>query len=290
MMGLQRIADKPDLREVHEAQVSIYLKSGDEEAVRFYRKGQSMSGKDLQRGDHHPQHFMPFDFVTEAPGKVEIDLSVFCNENSDVLSEGQTETIKKTRKRKRSATDEALPLMHEPLDDKIELGHYKEELSIKEPVQGKVYTAYVCVMLDRFGATLFAVHTESGGKIPKLEEKLEEATVNAVIHNGRLKESFKADVGEKLCLVDVAQVVRSETFGKSDLGDFRQSVHTTNRSSEDRGPVLVPRSPPQGRVSASSSSLPPKIESDLGNELTHTGTAEFPVMVPDSQDNSVDDV
>jgi hypothetical protein len=284
--GLQRIADNPDLREVHRAPVSMYLKSGDEAVVRVYRKGQSMSGKDLEQGDHHPQHFIVFNLVTEAHGKPEINLSVYCDQDSDAPSEVQTKRSKPTRKRKRSE-DDAPFLVHKSLDNKTKLGHYTKDLCIKDPVPGKVYTAYVCVKVDRFGAKLFAVHTESGGKIPTLEA----TTVDAVIHNGQLNRSFE-EVGKGLCLVDVAQVVRSETFGESDLGGFRHdsaSVGTTNRLTQDPDSVLVPQSPPQGTVNVSTSLLPPNIESGLEDGPTRTGTTECPITVPESPGSSGDD-
>lgn len=262
----------------------MYLKSGDEEVVRIYRKGQSMSGIDLKRGDHHPQHFIVFDLVTRGDGKPEIDLSFYCDQESDVSSEVQTKRSNATRKRKRSERDDASSLVHKPMRDGTKLGHYTKDLNIEEPVQGKVYTAYVCVKLDRFGAKLFAVHSKSGGKISTLEA----ATVDAVIHNGRLIESFEAEVGEKLCLVNVAQVVRSETFGESDLGGFRHdsaSVHVANGTSQALDSVLVPQSLSQETVDASTCLLPQKIE----NGLEDGTTTECPITIPESSDNDGDD-
>lgn len=277
--GLQRIADKPDLREVRRAPVSMYLKSGEEKVVRIYRKGQSMSGKGHEPGDHHPNKFIVFDLETEAQGKPEIDLSVYCDQESDVPSKVQTKGIKATRKRKRGA--DAHSLMHSSLDKKTQLGHYTKDLSIKNPVPGKEYTVYVCAEMNRFGVKLFAVHAESGGKIPAIET----GTVDAVIHNGQLIKSFEARVEEKVCLIVVAQVVRSETFGASGLGDFRHdpaSISTTNQPTQDSDSVLVPRSPSQGGVDACVSLLQPKTESDRGSELADAGTAEYPLTVPES--------
>jgi len=258
----------------------MYLKSGDKEVVRIYRKGQSMSGKDLERGDHHPRYFIVFNLETEAHGKPEMNLSVYCDQESDVPSKVQTKRSKATRKRKRSE-DDANSLMHSSLDKKTQLGHYTKDLSIKDPVPGQVYTVYVYAEVNRFGVKLFAVHAESGGKIPAIEA----VTADAVIHNGRLIKSFEAEIGEKVCLVEVAQVVRSETFGDSDLGDFRHdpaSISTTNQPTQDSDSVLVPRSPSYGRVDACISLLQPKIESGHGSELADRGTSEYPITVLES--------
>jgi len=80
-------------------------------------------------------------------------------------------------------------------------------------------------------------------------------------------------------------VVRSETFGDSDLGDFRHdpaSISTTNQPTQDSDSVLVPRSPSHGRVDACISLLEPKIESGHGSGLADPGTSEYPITVPES--------
>lgn len=237
MRGMKRIAETPGLCDIETSPLSIYLHSGDEQAVRFHRKGQDLSGKQLSMGDHHPLCFMAFELSTQAPGNVELDLSVYCDEDADVPSGGQSTNGNKGSKRKRKRMEmQAHPVepyqVHKPTKVLTTLGRFTKELGIQDPAPGKVYTAYVFVKLQRFWADVFAVHTKSGVAVPELESEI----IDNVIFNGKLRESWTRVGEDQVVLVALGQVVRSETFGASSFDDFSHKAVRTVQSDNEGNP------------------------------------------------------
>jgi hypothetical protein len=245
MRGMKRIAETPGLCDIKVSPLSIYLHSGDDHAVRFHRKGQDLSGKQSSTGDHHPLCFMAFELSTQAPGNVELDLSVYCDEDASVPSGDQSKKGNKGTKRKRKRTETEANLVepyqvHKPTKELTTLGRFKQELEIQDPAPGQVYTVYVFVELQRFWADVYAVHTKSGDAVPKLEGEI----IDNVIFKGKLRESWTKVGEDQVFLVALGQVVRSETFGASSLGDFsREAVHTVQSDNGGNADDTVAKPP-----------------------------------------------
>jgi hypothetical protein len=243
MRGMKRIAETPGLCNIEVSPLSIYLHSGDYHAVRFHRKGQDLSGRQLSVGDHHPLCFMAFELSTQAPGNVELDLSVYCDEDAGVPSGDQLKNGNKGTKRKRKRMEMKANLVepyqvHKPTKVLTTLGRFTKELEIQDPVPGRAYTAYVFVKLQRFWADVFAVHTKSGDAVPKLEGEI----IDNVIFNGKLRESWTRVGDDQVFLVALGQMVRSETFGASNFEDFsREAVHTVQSDNEGNPDDTVAR-------------------------------------------------
>ncbi|KAK4903715.1 hypothetical protein LTR49_026695 [Elasticomyces elasticus] len=174
--GLQRIADDWGTITLHEAPMSLWLRSDpddgskDPQAVRFCRQRQELN-------------------PTSHEGRPEIDLSVFGTPTSlsdeDVIEHSDGTS----RKKKRSGLQERL--VFAPIARLTRFGDFSHEIPIESPVPDTIYHVYVFAMVTRIGMNLFAVFAKDGHKISGLEER----SYATVIENGMLLERWKVHRG-----------------------------------------------------------------------------------------------
>ncbi|KAK5724149.1 hypothetical protein LTS12_027515 [Elasticomyces elasticus] len=208
--GLQRIADDWGTITLHEAPMSLWLRSDpddgskDPQAVRFCRHGQELNPTSQEGGDRNPSHAMHFELSCSAQGRPEIDLSVFGTPTSlsdeDVIEHSDGTS----RKKKRSGLQERL--VFALIARLTRFGDFSHEILIESPVPDTIYHVYVFAMVTRIGMNLFAVFAKDGHKISGLEER----SYATVIENGMLLERWKVHRGVEVLMTRLGQIARPE--------------------------------------------------------------------------------
>lgn len=238
MAGLQSIADDDNNLTVAEAPLSLWMRSdGDDkgknkdssndtkQAVRLCRGGQALNPSRLRENDRNPSY--PIHFTLECPeGDPEIDLTVYGTPTGLADDKIMTKTKTKGRPPKGGR------LTHAPISSLTLFGQFQKELPLKHREDG-IYHAYVFAQITRVGVTMLAVFAKDGHEMHDLDS----TSVDLVIRDGQLMDSWKKHDDVELDLVRLGQVARPELSLQPAISTHEKNTTSQKRfAPEDVGP------------------------------------------------------
>lgn len=191
------------------------------QAVRLCRKGQSLNPSRLCKNDRNPS--LPIHFTLEcSEGTPEIDLTVYGTPIG--LDDKAITTNPKGRPPKGALT-------HAPIASLTLFGQFQEELHLQHREDG-TYHAYVFAQITRVDVTMLAVFAEDGHEMKELESQ----SVDIVMRDGQLVDSWKEHDGKGLDLVRLGQVARPELSLQPAISIDGQTATSKKRSARcDQG-------------------------------------------------------